>query len=341
MPYGIETEKIMTHREIAKIANVSVSTVSKALSDSREVNSETAERIKRIALELGYFKEKNKRKIEYKKGKHPVIAILCPEIISIAYSTMVTWIKEYVEERGGRTFVYIYDFSNEKISHGIESIILDDDADGIVAIGGDVRGMPDLPVVRIGDFHDERFDCVFNDSGKVMDTTVAYLTDLGHQKIGFVGELLTMGQLEDFKKTLKKYKVPFCGDWCYIVDKRFEEIGYEAAESFACQNNRPTAVVCAYDEVALAMIYRLKKLGISVPEDLSVIGKNDIPFAAYSAEPLTTINPNYQIQCKVCVDLLLNRIYGEEDAPKRIAVEHELVVRETTAQYKEKKNGND
>ena len=329
----------MTHREIAKIANVSVSTVSKALSDSKEVNSETAEKIKRIALEVGYFKEKSKRKMEYKKGKNPVVAVLCPEIISIAYSIMVTWIKEYVERRGGRISVYIYDFSDDKISHGIDSIILSDEADGIVVIGGKVDGIPDLPMVHIGETDDDRFDSVFHDSGAVMSTAVEYLQKLGHKKIGYVGEMLTLSQFAEFQSALKKHGLPFCRDWCYIIQKRFEEIGYEAAENFAAQNNRPTALVCAYDEVALAMIYRLGKLGVSVPGDVSVIGKNDIPFAAYSAKPLTTIHMDYEKQCRICVDLLFDKIYGSESHVRKIEIKHELIVRETTAEYRENKDG--
>lgn len=339
MPQSGRTELDMTHREIAKLANVSVSTVSKALSDSKEVNSETAEKIKRIALEVGYFKEKSKRKIEYKKGKHPVIAVLCPEIISIAYSIMVTWIKEFVEQRGGRISVYIYDFSDDKMSRGIDSIILSDEADGMVVIGGKINGMPDLPMVYIGETEDDRFDRVFNDSDAVMNTAVEYLTKLGHRKIGYVGEMLTLDQLTEFRAALEKYNVPFCSDWCYIIHKRFEEIGYEAAENFAAQDNRPTALVCAYDEVALAMVYRLEKLGISVPADVSVIGKNDIPFAAYSAKPLTTIRLNYEKKCRICVDMLFDRIYGNDGAARNIEIKHELVVRETTDAYKGRKNG--
>lgn len=338
MPHGGRTEFGMTHREIAKLANVSVSTVSKALSDSREISNETAEKIKRIALEMGYFKEKSKRKIEYKKGKNPVIAVLCPEIISIAYSIMVTHIKEYAEQRGGRVSVYIYDFSNDKISHGIDSIVLSDEADGIVVIGGKVGDMPDLPMVYLGETDDVRFDSVFHDNDAVMDTAVEHLMRLGHKKIGHVGETLTLGQLTEFRETLEKYGLPFHRDWCYIINKRFEEIGYEAAEKFAAQKDCPTALVCAYDEVALAMIYRLGKLGISVPEDVSVIGKNDIPFAAYSAKPLTTIRMDYEKQCRTCIDLLFDRIYGDDGPARNIKIEHKLVIRETTAEYKEKKN---
>ena len=93
----------MNHRKIAELAHVSTSTVSKALSGSREVSDDVAEMIRRIALETGYFTQKNKRKAENKRRKEANISIVCPEIISIHYSRIVTLVKSFVEERGGRS----------------------------------------------------------------------------------------------------------------------------------------------------------------------------------------------------------------------------------------------
>ncbi|MDD6735861.1 MAG: LacI family DNA-binding transcriptional regulator [Clostridiales bacterium] len=326
----------MTHKEIAKIAHVSVSTVSKALSDSREVSSETAERIKRIAIETGYFEEKNKRRIEYKKGKSAVVAVLCPEIISADYSRMVDEIKKAVESRGGRISAYIYDFSKDKLGAGINSIVLGNEADGIIVIGdGSFEKAPSIPTVQIGKCSSGIVDCVYSDGAAVTDTVVEYLMRLGHTKIGYVGEFLTMKKYSFFKESLKKHRLPFCEDWCHTIDKRFEEVGYEAAERIYKSQNRPTAFVCAYDEVALALIYGLTNRGISVPEDISVVGVNDIPFSAYAAKPLTTVRMFYEKQCRMSVDILYDKIFGSSKEAQSIIVEHELVIRKTSDRAKE------
>ena len=81
----------MTHKKIAEIANVSVSTVSKALSGSKEVSEELADEIKRIALETGYFKKKNERKLGYINPDSIRVTIICPEIISIFYSRILLY----------------------------------------------------------------------------------------------------------------------------------------------------------------------------------------------------------------------------------------------------------
>ena len=79
----------MTHKKIAELAHVSVSTVSKALSGSKEVSRELTEEIKRIAFETGYFQEKSKRRLMYEKNQQVLIAVICPEVISIQYSRMI------------------------------------------------------------------------------------------------------------------------------------------------------------------------------------------------------------------------------------------------------------
>ena len=73
----------MTHKKIAELAHVSVSTVSKALSGSREVSRELTEEIKRIAIETGYFQEKSRRRLMYEKDQQVLIAIVCPEVVKI------------------------------------------------------------------------------------------------------------------------------------------------------------------------------------------------------------------------------------------------------------------
>ncbi len=87
-------------------ANVSLSTVSKALSGSKEISDELRQNIIQIAKEMGYFEEKRKRKIEYSKSDAITIAVICPEIISLFYAGEITAIKNKIEESGGLCAVF-------------------------------------------------------------------------------------------------------------------------------------------------------------------------------------------------------------------------------------------
>ena len=111
-----------THKKIAQLAGVSLSTVSKALSGSAEISEATREKIIKIAEETGYFKKKSQRKLEYSKHRAVNIALICPEIISIHYSTTLTTIKNEIEKRGGNTFIYTSDFDPEKLKSIIKHI---------------------------------------------------------------------------------------------------------------------------------------------------------------------------------------------------------------------------
>ena len=125
----------INHKKIADLAGVSISTVSKALSGSAEISKGSAERIRKIAIECGYFQEKKRRKREYCNNESISVAILAPEIIDTRNSKAVTYLKKELEARGAHIAVYFYDYNVNKLGAVIEHIILSGAADGVVTIG--------------------------------------------------------------------------------------------------------------------------------------------------------------------------------------------------------------
>ena len=103
-----------------------------------------------------------------------------------------------------------------------------------------------------------------------------------------------------------------------------------AALEILKQKNRPTAVVAAYDEVALGLISTLSHNGIRVPEDLSVMGINNIPSGAHAQIPLTSVDTFSEEQYKTAVDLLFDKISTESQTVRHITIEPQIVERETT-----------
>ena len=326
----------MNHKKIAELANVSVSTVSKALSGSREVSAELSEKIIKIAIETGYFKEKSKRKLVNNKRNPVLIAVICPEIISIHYTGIITSIKNRIEERGGQTAVYIHDFDNEKMNSIIETLVVKGNVDGIILFSsGKVNSKPDIPIVIASNSEDCPFaDKVCTDEGVFFDDVINHFTRLGHTKIGFMSEPLTESKLDTFKKALRKQKINVNPKYIYKSRKRFEEAGCEAAEAFLASEDRPTAVIAAYDEIAMGFISRITKEGVRVPKDVSVAGINDIPSAAYSTPALTTVNLYAEKRHQAAVDLIFERIYGDDGSPRKIDIKPELIIRETTSEVK-------
>lgn len=240
-----------------------------------------------------------------------------------------------MEQKSGSISVSIYDFNNSKLSSVVDNIILSGEADGIIIIGDENNNISSgLPIVWLGSCVSDIYDCVYTKYSDILDTLVKYLKDLGHTEIGFVGELLTVKTYTHFRNAMLSNGLPFSEDLCYTINKRFEEIGYDAADRIARLAKRPTAFVCAYDEIALALIYRLQLHGISVPEDISVVGINDIPFSSYSSKPLTTVGMSFEEQCRISVDILFDRIFGSTEPPKKVTIKHKLIIRDSAAKPK-------
>lgn len=321
----------MNQRKIAGLLHVSPSTVSKALSGNTEISRETSEMIQQFAIDTGYFKEKNKRKRDYTDNASLLIAMIVPEVMGFHYSSLITFIKNEIEARGGHIAVYISDFSKDKANDILTSIILRGAIDGIIMVGSLVlTAKPNIPIVTVGTHGDGNFDSVAYDSEGIIRDAVSYLTNLGHRKIGFVGEVRTLGNLERFKIIMKEKKLPLNDKFIYIMPCRFEEIGEQAATKIISQKDRPTALIAAYDEVAISLTSHLDRNGIRVPDDMSVMGINNIPSAKHARIPLTTINTFSSEQYKAALDLLFDKILNETDSVKHITIQHKLIERETT-----------
>ena len=322
----------MTYRKIAQLAGVSPSTVSKALSGSSEISRETAERILKIAEEHGV------RRSNYHKSRANCrVAILIPEIISVYYSRLGTAMIDELRKYCIEPYIHICGFDNENFCRVVNMLCEEKLADGILSLcASDYTVMSDIPIVGFGMPNSyPRFDTVSNNIQSGLFEALEYLHSLGHNDIGFISEKHTDSKLRFFRSAMAHLELPVREEYLYVSRKRFAEIGCEAAEYYMKLTSPPTALVAAYDEVALGAIHTFRKNGISVPEDISVIGINDIPVSSYSSIPLTTIRTFSNELIERAVKLLLDRIKSpEQHIVQHIMIKCELIVRDTTAKAK-------
>ena len=326
----------MTYRKIAELAGVSLSTVSKAMSGSPEISRATAERIRKIAEEhhvVGHRYHKNTADLR--------VAIVAPEIISVYYSQTITDYVRELEEKNIDAAVYVADFDAEKAIRCIERIVLGGEFDGVIAISCYYPKKSPIPI--ISDISPKYFDLhlggdlVCSDTRSGMLAAMTYLVELGHRDIGFISEKNTSAKLAVFKENAARLGLSVPPRYLFVSNKRFQDIGYEAAEHFLHIRRRPTALIAAYDEAAMGAIHAFRAHGVDVPGDISVIGINDIPFAAYSNPPLTTIRTYRRENARMITELLLERIAEKTPSvPRQIMLSCDLIVRETTAPPKGK-----
>ncbi|MBQ8551396.1 MAG: LacI family DNA-binding transcriptional regulator [Clostridia bacterium] len=325
----------MTYKKIAELAGVSVSTVSKVMSGSHEISRDTAQRILLIAHEHHTVPPRYHRD---RVGTR--VAIIAPEIVSVFYSASVTAIAAELEARGIVPSVYITNFDKRKTARTVSSII-DSGIDGIISFE-DLASVPALPpTVRFSAEPADHGDSIATDYASAIFEAVELLVKSGHTDIGFVGERLTGLKLELFKKAAAGLGIVPNEKNIFISRKRFEQIGYEAVEYYVSRKTLPTALLCAYDEVAMGAVHAFARHGIRVPEDISVIGINDIPFASYANTPLTTISTGDSGAARLAVSMLCERIGDPYRCkPRHVVLKCELVIRDSTADPRKKERLN-
>lgn len=301
---------MMTLSKLAKLANVSVSTASKAFSGSTEVNEETREMIFNIARKNGCFKK-------FYNVKYPklVVAIIAPEFASAYYTRYLSYIQKYLHENNCELCVSTTDFSEEREQELLEYYCKHANVDGVIAIQTRtvITEKYEVPVVFINPSKKpEHHVSVSSDTKKALQESIQYLADQKVTKVGFVGETLTTKKLELFKWALEEYSLTYDESLVSISDERFEEGGYDAMEKLISQNKLPRAIVCAYDYMAIGAIRCIYEHGLSVPEDIAVLGFDDIPQAAFLNPPLASIATPVEKLCQMATETVIHQIKGAE-----------------------------
>lgn len=305
----------LTLSKIAKIANVSVSTASKVFSDSNEISDETKKKVIEVAKELGCFEKYNK--ISYDKQ---LIAIICPEVMGIHYSDMVTIIESIIRDKGGICLVSVTNFSADTQNALLDYYINFAKVDGIIII--DPKGTIDIdtttPIVQVG-HHNKYVNvyCVDVNICSALDTAISVLCQKGHRKIGYIGEKMSSVQYFSLRNGMEKQGLDLNRDFVVVNDKRFYDCGYWGMDELLKRDEYPTAVFLAYSHVAVGALQRLSEAEMKVPRDMSVICMDDIPITPYVTQKLSCIKMHIPELCYEAVRLLYHAL-EDKNGPTQV-----------------------
>lgn len=296
----------MTLSKLAQLANVSVSTVSKALSDSGEISDTTKSMIIQIAKENGCYEK-------YYKPKYPkkVICVICPELLGIHYTQMATAMESEIASHNGTMVLGVSNFSEKTQNDLIEYYTKFVHADGIIVIEpqGKIKNDTDIPIVETGlETYINDTDCVRADIFPAMTEALSYLVKNGHRRIGFIGEEFAKTEYGYFITAMKNRMLKYNPDDVIISDKRFYDAGYFAAERLLKQKSLPDAVFAAYSHIASGIIQRLKEENLSVPNDISLVCMDDITTTPYTDVSLSCIKMHLDDLSTITTDLLFQKI---------------------------------
>ncbi len=322
----------MTMRELAEMAGVSVSTVSKAFAGSREISVAQRERIFALARETGCFEKYNKASFDKK-----VIAVIGSEFQSPYYAHQLSMLEKEIQKHGGLMVTGCYNFDEEAKRCLITYFVQYAKVSGIIVYGT----LPptfenNLPTVVIG--RSDVCDSISLSWRASIQNTIALLLENGHRDIAFIGEGYTSIKRNEFLKIMRQYGLPVRQEYIVETKERFEQAGYIAMNQLLALERVPTAVFAAYDSIAIGAMKSVYEHGLKIPEDISIVGMDDIKSNPYFDVPLTSITSDNEDLCEIVVDMLYDRIEkGNEAKIKTVSVSAELVQRNSVGKAKEKK----
>ncbi|TFE00098.1 LacI family DNA-binding transcriptional regulator [Jeotgalibacillus sp. R-1-5s-1] len=331
----------VTIKDIAKLAGVSQATVSKILNNYHDVGQETRKRVLEIMAQEGY-RPSQSRLLQDKKTNVVGVVFAGKVNADLTHPVFVEVLNEFKKTIGQLGYDLVL-FSNEQFFEEKENYLercQHFQVDGCLIIAGDQiessvyeLDMSPIPCVGVDiELNGPFSSYVMSDSNSIAAKVVEHLYLNGHRKIGYIGgtngSLIADSRLSAFKKTLQYYGLPVKEEWIYEGDF-FEDSGYKGMNDFLDHEDSPTAVFAVSDLMAIGAMKAVKEKGLSVPEDISIIGCDDILPARYVEPPLTTIRQDKEKMGKMAAHILLDLIKNRIES-STVAVEPELVVRWTT-----------
>ncbi len=316
--------KKITMAELAQLAEVDISTVSRALNDSPLVKTNTKNHVLKIAAETGYVVNASARNLRRQSTQAIGIVIpLAPEsgqtISDPFFLEMVGAVSHAASQRGYDLIVSVPQSETEIAER---RLLMTGRADGLIVIGQAGRGerLNELNmsqsniIVWGGRDEDHTYSVVGSDNVEGGRLATNHLLELGRRRILFLGDISLPEvalRYEGYLEAYKKHHV--ATDTSLILKLNFGgETAFSAVKDFVAQDNKFDAIFAASDVLAMAAIHALRAIGRSVPEDVSIVGYDDVGQAAMATPPLTTINQNIALGGELMVDMLLQKIEGKK-----------------------------
>lgn len=326
-----------TLTDVAREANVSPATVSRALSRPKLVNADTRERIQAAAQRLGYLPDGAGRALA--SGLSRTVGIIVPTLDAAIFSRAIQGLQRALVEAGYQLLVAAHDYSLAAEASAVRAMLAHR-IDGLVLVGSDraeeTRGLlraAKLPVVIIWSF-DEEFDCIGFDNELAGRLAAEHLLALGHRRIGMISGLTAQNDRARFRlrgvRTALREAACDLPDWD-VIERPFTLEGGRAglAELLALEEP-PSAIVCGNDLLAAGAVFEATARGISVPGRLSIMGIDNLDISAHLNPPLTTVHLPTARLGAAAAEQVLARIAGKS-APSRQELPVALVVRASTA----------
>ncbi len=330
---------MITIRDVAQHAGVSVTTVSHVVNDTRFVSADARERVKEAIEALKYVPSQVARSL--KNNRTHTVGMMIPNSSNPYFAEIIRGIEDTCFESGFNVILCNSDDDPHKQGQYVR-VLMEKQVDGLIVLsaGGDTElgdhlrhaGMPLVLVDREVKHLSADLVEVNHENGGYLATR--HLLDLGHRRIGCITGPLSLSpavqRLQGHRRALREAAIEI--DERLLAESDFTSAGgHAAATALLKRRPRPSALFACNDLMAIGALCAASQAGLALPADLSVIGFDDIALAAYASPPLTTVaQPKHQMGV-LAARLLLDRIAKPGHAHQRDILQPTLCVRRSTA----------
>ena len=326
-----------TINDIAKMANVSHTTVSRALNGERYVSPETYERIMEICKSTGYMPNAFARKLKTRRSN--TLGVLVPDIGNPFFSMVARDIEARARTHGYQVFIAssFYDYLLEE---RLLQLYLQNRVDGIIVSGAGSHSVETLPVyatqvpiVFIGDnIPVDGVSCVRVDNEKGTADATEYLLGLGHRKFAFVGgrtsSITHRLRISGFTDTLEKHGITDYYLFSTGPGTRLED-GYAAGCAYFKQKHEATAILAIGTQFAVGFMQAADEHGLHTPGDYSIIAFGEDQVAALPQISLSIVTQSVDKMTEDAFNILMRMVENDESEPVQKLLEPSLVIRRT------------
>lgn len=325
-------------RDVAQLAGVSAQTVSHVVNHTGTISEETRRRVLKAIEQLNYRRDPIARSMRTRQTRliallvlditNPVLSIIASEVEAAAYAEDYNVLLYNVGQDARREQAYLETVAERLV----DGLIIVNAVDREHTFPLLERGT--IPVVLIDSLTAPTFPSVSVDNFKAGYLATQYMAELGHHRIahisGALGLEVARQRLEGYLQALADYHLEYRQVVLPHNDRWDYQSGYQAMQQLIAEAPLPTAVFAAGDQMAIGAYRALAEAGLKVPDDVSIIGFDDIEAASYAIPPLTTIRQPLGQLARRAFALLLELLDGQKSEIAQVFLEPELIVRQST-----------
>lgn len=332
----------MNIRDIARLAGVGVSTVSRVINDHPDVKDETREKVLKIIKESNYIPNNSARIL--KKNNTNNIGVLVKGVFNPFFAEMINIIGNRINEAGYTMILQQNDYATEDDVDNLIAFVKEKRLQGIICLGGNFLNINDesfqfldIPVVltsvnTLSKESKSKFSSIGIDNVLAAKASIQYLIDKGHRNIGILlGEKNDVGisglRLEGYRKALEENNIPYSEENVFIGDYDYSG-AYRVTKEIINNRKDITAIFSISDIMAVGAAKSVIDQGLQVGEDISIMGFDGIDISKYYNPGITTVKQPKKNMANNSIDLLLALLAKKEDH-KHIIFETKIIERES------------